>query len=279
MKICITVGHSILKSGASTSASGVVNEYQYCKGLAPVLANVLKKEGHLVDVIICPEREFTNKNQEKSYKLLRINGKGYDLCVELHLNSFNKTAKGTEVLYYSNSGKMFAQRVVNKLGNIFSSRGVKERRELYILNGTDCPTILIETFFCDNQGDYDIAKKAGNEGVAKLIAEGILNKSISNENTSKPEGGNKMRKHCVLYESEVDHHIAEIFSWYFDDCAVVKVDDFTSFMAHNLYVVGGITKKKLDSKNFKDKYTAFAGVNRFETLNKAMAFATSRGEY
>ncbi|HGS9548640.1 TPA: N-acetylmuramoyl-L-alanine amidase, partial [Clostridioides difficile] len=26
MKICITVGHSILKSGACTSADGVVNE-------------------------------------------------------------------------------------------------------------------------------------------------------------------------------------------------------------------------------------------------------------
>ncbi|HBF1195323.1 TPA: N-acetylmuramoyl-L-alanine amidase, partial [Clostridioides difficile] len=29
MKICITVGHSILKNGSCTSADGVVNEYQY----------------------------------------------------------------------------------------------------------------------------------------------------------------------------------------------------------------------------------------------------------
>ncbi|GAA0222862.1 hypothetical protein J2Z43_002146 [Clostridioides mangenotii] len=36
MKICITVGHSILKNGNCTSASGVVNEYQYSKALAPV---------------------------------------------------------------------------------------------------------------------------------------------------------------------------------------------------------------------------------------------------
>lgn len=35
-------------------ASGGVNEYQYCKTLAPVLVEILKKEGHTVDIIICP---------------------------------------------------------------------------------------------------------------------------------------------------------------------------------------------------------------------------------
>ena len=132
MKICITVGHSILKDGNCTSASGVVNEYQYCKALAPALANILKKEGHIVDVIICPEREFTSKTQEKSYKLTRINGKKYDLCLELHLNSYNKTAKGTEVLYCSSVGKVFDDRVVNKLANVFTNRGAKLRNDLYI---------------------------------------------------------------------------------------------------------------------------------------------------
>ncbi|HDX7260820.1 TPA: N-acetylmuramoyl-L-alanine amidase, partial [Clostridioides difficile] len=34
MKICITVGHSILKNGSCTSADGVVNEYKYNKSLA-----------------------------------------------------------------------------------------------------------------------------------------------------------------------------------------------------------------------------------------------------
>ena len=61
MKICITVGHSILKSGACTSADGVVNEYQYNKSLAPVLADTFRKEGHKADVIICPENQFKTK--------------------------------------------------------------------------------------------------------------------------------------------------------------------------------------------------------------------------
>ncbi|WP_176078821.1 N-acetylmuramoyl-L-alanine amidase, partial [Clostridioides difficile] len=104
MKICITVGHSILKSGACTSADGVVNEYQYNKSLAPVLADTFRKEGHKVDVIICPEKQFKTKNEEKSYKIPRVNGGGYDLLIELHLNASDGQGKGSEVLYYSNKG-------------------------------------------------------------------------------------------------------------------------------------------------------------------------------
>ncbi|WP_024622553.1 N-acetylmuramoyl-L-alanine amidase [Metaclostridioides mangenotii] len=271
MKICIIVGHSILKNGNCTSASGVVNEYQYCKALAPVLANILKKEGHIVDVIICPEKQFTASTQEKSYKLPKINGKKYDLCLELHLNSFNKTAKGAEVLYVSNAGKVYAERVMKKLATKFTNRGAKLRKDLYILNGTDCPTILLETFFCDNASDYNIAKNTGYEYVAKLIAEGILNKTIS-----ESQGGNTMRKNCVLYDGTIDWHIANLFSWYLEDCVVVKVDDFKSYTANNLYAIGGVTVKKLKEKNLPDKYTAFNGVDRFETIDLAMAFAKSK---
>ena len=273
MKICITVGHSILKNGECTSASGVVNEYQYCKALAPVLINSLKNEGHTVDMIICPEKQFTKATEEKNYKLSRINGKEYDLCLELHLNSYNKSAKGAEVLYCSSAGKIYADRVMKKLAMIFTDRGVRIRKDLYILNGTDCPTILLETFFCDNAADYNIAENNNYYGIAKLIAEGVLNKTLdSNIN----QGGNTMHKNCVLYDGAVDWHIANLLSWYLEDCVVVKVDDFKSFTAHNLYIIGGVAERKLIEKKLPDRYTIFAGIDRFETLEKMLAFAKSQ---
>lgn len=66
MKICITVGSQYFKSGACTSADGVINVHQYNKSLAPVLADIFRKEGHKVDVIICPEKQF-KLNQKKSH--------------------------------------------------------------------------------------------------------------------------------------------------------------------------------------------------------------------
>ena len=71
MKIAITVGHSILKSGLCTSANGVVNEYQYCKMLVDFLAKILRSTGCTVDIIICPEKQFTKSTEERTTSCLR----------------------------------------------------------------------------------------------------------------------------------------------------------------------------------------------------------------
>ena len=185
MNICITVGHSILVNGNCTSAGGYVQEYAFCKELAPLLKDFLVKEGHKVDVIICPERTFTKASQEKTYKLGKINGKGYDLVIELHLNAFNGTAKGTEVLYYSSKGKAVAQRINDKLDDIFVDRDIKKRDDLYILKQTDCTAVLVEAFFCDNKEDYSKANELHEKKlIAKKIAEGIIGKDIIETNVT-----------------------------------------------------------------------------------------------
>ena len=188
MKIACTVGHSILKSGQTTSAAGVVNEYRWCKKFVPILVDTFKSQGVDADLIICPEKQFSKAAEEKPYKLGKINGKKYDLVIESHLNAFNGSAKGTEVLYYptSTKSKEYAQRVNDKLDDIFTDRGIKSRSDLYILRDTDCPAILIEYFFCDNKEDYS---KADTDQELKLIAkkvvEGVLNTEIK-ETTKEP---------------------------------------------------------------------------------------------
>lgn len=105
MRIALTVGHSLLKNGSYTSASGEdcggVNEYKYNKKLMKKVKEYLESDGHSVDLYICPEKVFTAASQEKSWKLTRLNAKNYDLVVEGHLNCYNGKAHGTEVLYVS----------------------------------------------------------------------------------------------------------------------------------------------------------------------------------
>ena len=72
MKVAITVGHSILKNGNCTSAGGYVQEYKYCKELAPLIANYLKQEKHTVDVIVCPERQFNKAYEERLINLVKL---------------------------------------------------------------------------------------------------------------------------------------------------------------------------------------------------------------
>ncbi|MBH7179343.1 N-acetylmuramoyl-L-alanine amidase [Clostridioides difficile] len=276
MKICITVGHSILKSGACTSANGVVNEYQYNKSLAPVLADTFRKEGHKADVIICPEKQFKTKSEEKSYKIPKVNSGGYDLLIELHLNSSGVGAFGTEVFYYSEKGKEYAQRVVDKLSKPFirkkgdkevGNRGVKLDKSLYILNSSKPTAILIESFFCDNKEDYEKAKKLGHEGIAKLIVEGVLNKNINNE------GVKQMYKHTIIYDGEVDKIPATVVGWGYNDGKILICDikDYLPGQTQNLYVVGGGACEKISSMT-KENYTMIKGNDRFETLYKALDF-------
>lgn len=276
MKICITVGHSILKSGACTSADGVVNEYQYNKSLAPVLADIFRKEGHKVDVIICPEKQFKTKSEEKSYKIPKINSGNYNLLIELHLNSSGVGAFGTEVFYYSEKGKEYAQRVVDKLSKPFirkkgdkevGNRGVKLDKGLYILNSSKPTAILIESFFCDNKEDYEKAKKLGHEGIAKLIVEGVLNKNINNE------GVKQMYKHTIVYDGEVDKILANVLSWGYSPSKVLVCDikDYVPGQTENLYVVGGGACEKISSIT-KEKFTMIKGNDRFDTLYKALDF-------
>ena len=181
MRIALTVGHSLLKNGSYTSASGEdcggVNEYKYNKKLMKKVKEYLESDGHSVDLYICPEKVFTAASQEKSWKLTRLNAKNYDLVVEGHLNCYNGKAHGTEVLYVSENGKKYAKRVQKKLVSArFTDRNVQKRTNLYMLNSTKATTIMTESFFCDSKSDYKIGKYVNK--IAKLIAEGICNKKL-----------------------------------------------------------------------------------------------------
>ncbi len=181
MKVLLTVGHSILKTGACTSADGRsyggVLEYAYNKSIVNQVAAYLRQVGHSVDVLICPELQFSRSTEEKNYKVPKANAGGYDLVAELHLNaSALHNGHGCEVLYYSDTGKIVAQRIQAKLATVFKDRGIAYRDNLYMLKSTKPTAVMIESFFCDSEEDCELAEKTD---VALLIAEGIHGEDIA----------------------------------------------------------------------------------------------------
>lgn len=191
MKIFLSVGHSIMRNGSVTSADGRSYggclEYEYCKNLVKYIEKWLVKAGHNVTVCIVPERKYNGTTDEFNYKIPLENKGNYDLSVELHLNAFNGQAYGTEVYYKTNSGKKYAQRVVDKLGTIFRNRGAQLHNNLAWLNRTKAPAILIEHFFCDSKSDYATAKSHGYDKIGKLVAEGIHGKEIMEKEETIPD--------------------------------------------------------------------------------------------
>lgn len=175
MKVLLSVGHSILKTGHCTSADGRpyggVLEYAYNKAIVEDVQKYLQSAGHTVTLVICPELRFGKSTEEKTYKLNIEKSGNYDLVVELHLNaSALHNALGCEVLYKSEKGKAFAQKIQKQLATAFKNRGVQKRDNLYMLTQTKAPAVIVESFFCDSSADCEIAEKTD---VALLIAQGI----------------------------------------------------------------------------------------------------------
>ena len=105
MKIFVSAGHTL--TGKGTGAVGFINESQENRVLAKYIVNYLKKLGHEVDY-----HEVNSGSDYISQQTKKANEKKYDVVVQTHFNSSdNATANGTEVIYRSSKGKVFAQRV------------------------------------------------------------------------------------------------------------------------------------------------------------------------
>ena len=177
MRILLTVGHSKLKNGSITSADGTKygggNEYTYCKSLAKYVEKYIEKNGHEVDLVVCPEGKFTKYTEEKTYKLAIEHATNYDLVMELHLNAaVTSTAEGCEVLYKTSQGKKYADKIQKQLSTVFDNRGTVKRDNLYMLNQTKAPALILEPFFCTNPKEWGYAVEHKVK-IAKLIAKGI----------------------------------------------------------------------------------------------------------
>lgn len=185
-RIGIFVGHSKLKNGNYTSADGRPAgklEYAVCKEVAYEVKAALDRVGQPSDVIVCPEGVFASKYEEDDYKLPIANSGKYDLIIELHLNSYNGSAHGCEVLCYpASNSRTVGQRVQNRLKTQFYDRKIKDRNDLYMLTKTRPTAIMIESFFCDNVDDCRKYDQIGKANLGRLIAEGLVDTTI-------PSGG------------------------------------------------------------------------------------------
>lgn len=81
----------------------------------------------------------------------------YGLVVEIHFNSFNHAAHGTECLYKPARMRALAAKVSKAIAKEgFFDRGAKKRTDLLNMNTcyrSGVPYILIETCFIDNEAD------------------------------------------------------------------------------------------------------------------------------
>lgn len=171
MKIGLRGGHSPNCKGAF-GINGR-DEQALMRILCEYLDKELNTRGH--EVIICNSNGY-NANAELSEGASKANSNNVDLFVSLHMNAFNGSANGTEVLIAPGSSvKDKAQAILNNLCNFgFYNRGVKETSKLYEMRAIKAPNILIEVCFIDSQKDINIFSPLSWEDIATAIADGLV---------------------------------------------------------------------------------------------------------
>lgn len=180
-KVTVHGGHN--PSGKiACGASDLLDESTEDRYLAKRVIKLLKKNG--IKATSC-----TVNNGTSQYDILRrICAKcnavtDADLHISIHFNSGRHDRKGdgktggTEVFLTENIADKsdIAKRICNYMAKLgFTKRGVKETGNLYFLNHTKAPAILVETCFVDDKDDYILYKKKKNL-VAMAIASAVIN--------------------------------------------------------------------------------------------------------
>ncbi len=176
-------GHT-KQDGGCCGACGLLAESVENRPIGDKVIQKLRALGHTV--IDCSCDYATNPSDQLYNIVKKANAQPLDLFISLHLNAFNGSGYGAEIITTtttSQENKEHADKIINhycdKLG--FKNRGHKYNNDLYVLRKTNAKAMLIEMCFVDNQGDAEKWKSLGYDAIANAIVEGIVGEKVKEE--------------------------------------------------------------------------------------------------
>lgn len=165
MKIVISSGHGKIIRGAS----GYLDEVDEARRVVNKLATICNNLG--VSVEVFHDDVSTTQNENLNRIVDFHNSKTRDLDVSVHFNAYETTQSpmGTECLYVSKAD--LATKVAEGVSDAgyFKNRGPKKRTDLFFLNNTEEPAILIEVCFVDSRADADLYEEHFDEICAAIF--------------------------------------------------------------------------------------------------------------
>jgi N-acetylmuramoyl-L-alanine amidase len=151
MKIVISSGHGKYVRGAS----GYLDEVNEARRVVEEVTKIWRTAGVGVDIF----HDDTSHSQSENLNTIVAyhNSRQRDLDVSVHFNAYVETSSpmGTEVLYVTQSSLASKVSAAIASAATLPNRGGKKRTDLFFLNETEEPSILIETCFVDSSTDAE----------------------------------------------------------------------------------------------------------------------------
>ncbi|NFO15536.1 LysM peptidoglycan-binding domain-containing protein [Clostridium botulinum] len=163
--LAIDIGHNINFDGG---AVGIRKEDELNKLVGEELINKFKFTN--INVINCTPYNAVSLHDSLNQRTFAANKGKADFFISIHHNSGG--GRGSETLCLTGGiAEKVGNSVLNELSSIgFYNREVKDRRDLFVINQTVMPALLIECAFCDSANDMNGYTP---ESVASAIFKGI----------------------------------------------------------------------------------------------------------
>jgi len=183
--IVISSGHGKYVRGAH----GIIDEVDEARLVVEQLAVELRDRG--VEVKTFHDDVSKSQNENLNRIVDFHNDCVRDLDISVHFNAYEQVSKpmGTETLYVSQQGLAAEVSLAIAASGEFINRGAKKRTDLFFLNGTAMPAILLEICFVDSEADVDLYEH-NFEGICAAIADVLGGNGIDiDEGEGEGEGG------------------------------------------------------------------------------------------
>ena len=167
--VVISSGHGSIVRGAS----GVIDEVDEARKVTEEIAKQLRERGGHVKTFHDDTSTSQSQNLETIVAFHNKQDRQLDICV--HFNAYVETSNpmGCEVLFVSQED--LAAKISHEMSVAarFINRGAKLRNDLYFLNKTNKPSILLEVCFCDSEKDAELYGRYFTE-ICSAIADVLI---------------------------------------------------------------------------------------------------------
>lgn len=211
--IVISSGHG----GKVAGAIGILNEHNEAVRVVEKVAEYLRQLG--VNVSTFHDNTSTTQAKNLSTIVNFHNSKSRELDISVHFNAASRTdqPRGTECLYYDNSG--LAASISGAIAGVsgLKNRGPKQDKGLYFLSKTKKPAVLIEVCFVDSSADANIYN-SHFDTICKAIAETVAGRKFTQstpalvQDVPKPVAPHKVGDMVTLQGFATNYATGQIIS-------------------------------------------------------------------
>ncbi|WP_252242748.1 N-acetylmuramoyl-L-alanine amidase [Clostridium sp. ZS2] len=221
--LAIDIGHNV---NFDCGAIGIRKEDELNKLVGESLINKFKSTN--INVINCTPYSTISLHDSLNQRVVAANKGKVDLFISIHHNSGG--GRGSEALCLTGGiAEKVGNSVLNELSNIgFYNRGVKGRRDLFVINQTVMPALLIECAFCDSESDMN---GYNAENIANAIFKGIC--SVFDIINNEEEGFNENEVYYNVVSGDTLFKIASKFN-----ATVEQLVDLNGIKDKNMIYVG-----------------------------------------